>query len=338
MDGNLELVDSIREQGSSILEGVLRCSNPQCLREYPIIDGIPILISDIRAYISHYFSQIISRTDLSETVESIIGDCCGPNSAYDTIRHSLSIYGWSHYHDLDPLESTQDSVNSTLNLLESALSLVPKRPLGPVIDLGCSVGRTSFGLADRVDDLVLGIDMDFSMLRLAHRILREGIVRYPYKRGGIVYEHREFPVQFHNQESVDFWACDGLALPFSTPTFNTVMSLNLLDCVKHPQKLLVAVRNLLKIDGFGVLTCPYDWSAAVTPFEAWLGGHSQRGTHRGRSDSIMKTLLGDESHPQYIDQLDLVAELCEYPWRLRLHDRSTVEYKTHVVAVKVTGT
>ena len=42
----LEIGWIAREEGDTILEGALRCTNPECRLEYPILDGLPILLVD----------------------------------------------------------------------------------------------------------------------------------------------------------------------------------------------------------------------------------------------------------------------------------------------------
>ena len=74
---------------------------------------------------------------------------------------------------------------------------------GPVLDLGCSVGRTSFELAGIMDELVLGIDLSFSMLKLAANILRKGTVKFPVKSTGIVYNRKKFEVDFEDDDEDD---------------------------------------------------------------------------------------------------------------------------------------
>ena len=99
------------------------------------------------------------------------------------------------------------------------------------LDLGCSVGRTSFELAKRSDGLVLGVDLHLPMLRLARRVLETGTVSYARRRVGIVYDRRDFDVAFDDADRVDFWACDAMALPFRDAGFGHAMALNVLDCV-----------------------------------------------------------------------------------------------------------
>ena len=35
------------EVGPHILQGIVRCTNPACLREFPILDGVPMLIGAV---------------------------------------------------------------------------------------------------------------------------------------------------------------------------------------------------------------------------------------------------------------------------------------------------
>ncbi len=304
-----------------------------CQREYPIIDGIPLLVPALRAYVSQNIFPILRRPDFSEAIESILGDCCGPGSALDQTRQHLSSYAWGHYSDLDPLE-TKGPKLSLLELLELGLTLAGPSNPGPILDAGCSVGRSSFELADRGEQLVLGIDMSFSMLQVASRVLRTGEVHYPRRRVGLVYDQRTFPVHFKRPDLVDFWVCDALAPPFPKAAFSLVTSLNLLDCVSSPHEHLVAIANSLVFGGRAILCTPYDWSPGATPIEGWIGGHSQRGPQAGDSAAALRALLTPNAHPASINQLELLADAGSLPWRVRLHDRSIIEYATHLVVAE----
>jgi SAM-dependent methyltransferase len=205
---------------------------------------------------------------------------------------------------------------------------------GPVLDVGCSVGRAAFELARRTDGLVLGVDVNFAMLRLAAGVLCRGVVRYPRRRVGLVYDRREFPVQFENAATVDFWACDATALPFTDCTFAAAVGLNVLDCVASPLDLLGSMGRVLRPDAPLVLCTPYDWSGAATPPEAWIGGHSQRGATRGAAEPVLRALLTPGAHPASVAGLRLEAEINDLPWHVRLHDRGTMAYRTHLVVAR----
>lgn len=93
-----------RRAGDDVLEGLLQCPSPACLHEFPVIDGIPLLVADVRAYLSSQLSHVRERDDLSPIIEGITGEGAGPGSALDVTRTHLSTYTWDHYGDLDPAE------------------------------------------------------------------------------------------------------------------------------------------------------------------------------------------------------------------------------------------
>jgi SAM-dependent methyltransferase/uncharacterized protein YbaR (Trm112 family) len=333
----LDLTSAAHRDGGTVFEGILTCSNAQCLCEYPIIGGIPVIVPNVRACVSQGIMAIVSRDDLEEDVESLLGDCCGPNSPYDTNRQHLSAYAFDHYGDLDPASDAAEvaAAGSALRVLAKGLAGGPV-PEGPALDAGCSVGRTTFALAETRDDLVLGIDLNFGMLRLAARVLHEGLVRYPKRRVGMVYERREFEVSSGDSSRVDFWMCDATALPFAGEAFALATSINVLDCVSSPYDHLLALESALQTGGMALIATPYDWSPGATAVEAWIGGHSQRSSSRGSSEALLRSLLGG-GHPQGCRRLRLVSEVADVPWSVRLHDRSTMSYRLHLVIAQKTS-
>lgn len=104
---------------------MLICGNSQCQSEYPIIDGIPIIVADLRSYMTNNVLPVLGRNDLSACMESLVGDCLGPGSAFDAQRQHLSTYSFDHYGDLDPDETnaakirpvTSDNYNSRLTTI-----------------------------------------------------------------------------------------------------------------------------------------------------------------------------------------------------------------------------
>lgn len=318
-----------------VQEGLLHCGSEDCRQEYPIIDAVPIIVPDVRSYVASNINQIHRRGDLSAEIDGLLGDALGPGSDLDQTRQHLSIYCWGHYGDLDPDEPLGDVPGSVVQCLARGFDL-PINPSVPALDLGCSVGRTTFELAQRTDGLALGIDLNFAMLQTAQNVLQTERLSYPRRRLGLVSDQREFSVELPARESVDFWACDTLALPFAAGQFGTVVAMNLLDCVASPRDLLAVIRSMLQDGGSALIATPYDWSPNATPVEAWIGGHSQRGPDKGAAEPLLRSLLTPGAHPQSVKGLTISGEIENVPWLTRLHERSTLAYSTHLVAVRAT--
>jgi SAM-dependent methyltransferase/uncharacterized protein YbaR (Trm112 family) len=311
-----------------IEQGTLHC--PACFREFPIIDGAPVLVPSPRDFVAQNAAAFLERDDLPAGVASLVGECAGPGSFFDASRQHLSTYVWSHWGDQDPSES--DRSPGLTSLIEAGVARAPV--IGPVLDLGCAVGRATFELAARSDDLVLGCDIHVPMLRLARRILREGRVGYDRRRVGLIYDRREFDVSVAS-ERVDFWYADAMALPFPSASIGTYHSLNLIDCLPNPYGHLTLVADLLAAGGHAILATPFDWSTSVTPVEYWVGGHGPRTPHAGSSAALLAALLTPGAHPGSISGLSMISE-AEVPWVVRLHERASMHYRAWVAVARAT--
>ncbi|MCO6417081.1 methyltransferase domain-containing protein [Siccirubricoccus sp. KC 17139] len=326
---HLVLAHVMAEQDDDILSGILQCANPGCLHEYPILGGIPLIVPELRRTLGERAVELLLRDDLDPLLESLLGDAVGPDSWFDSIRLTASTYGWDGYADLDPTEEVVPQgpqPGAVRRCLARLLELSPGATGGLVIDTGCGAGRTSFDLAERHPDaLVLGCDVNLGMLRLARRA-GEGRMRYPRRRIGLVYDRREFALCLPGAERVDFWACDATSLPFAPGRAGLVAALNLFDCVPDPRQLLAALAAHLAPGGSLLLATPYDWATRATPVTAWVGGHSQRGGTAGAAEPLLRALIAAQPG------LTIRGEDPGFPWQTRLHDRSAVAYRAHLLA------
>lgn len=307
----LRLEHVVREDGEHVVEGLLGCASPTCLREYPILDGIPLLVADLRGHVGANPLAFLERDDLSPVLESVLADCAGAGSPWDQLRARRASY--LHAHWVAP--------EGFLGLLGTGARLAP--PRGLALDVGCAVGRGTFALAEAGAERVLGIDLDFSMLRFAARALRTGRLRVGVRRVGLVYDPRDLALDLPGADRVDFWMADALALPFVAASVDHVSSMNLLDCLQSPAAHVASVAALLRPGGTALFATPHDWSA-YTPIEGWIGGHSQRGPDRGASEPRLRALLAESG-------LRLTGE-ADADWLLRLHDRAEMRYRVQLVS------
>ncbi len=344
----LKLGEVFAEHQDRILQAILHCPEPACQREYPVLDGIGIFLADVRSYISDQIAALTARQDLVEPLESLLGDCCGPGTPWDSEHQQLSSYGWDHYGEYDPqLPAVDEEANplprpgSVVRCLNAAWQMAAdfrhventEIEAGPILDIGCGMGRSTLELARRSAGPVVGIDMNFSMLRKAISVVRHGRLTYPLRRLGMVYDRREFAVSNEGAEQAEFWVADALALPFAPGSVAMTSAFNVLDCVVSPAQLIRELGRVTTSLGLTMLASPYDWAASATPFEQWLGGHSQRSPDCGSAEPVLRRLLekpmiaGD---PQW----EVVAEQAQFPWQVRVHQRSTVAYQNHLVVAR----
>jgi SAM-dependent methyltransferase/uncharacterized protein YbaR (Trm112 family) len=332
----LTLAAVYEERDEDVLAGILHCSNPACCHEYPIIDGIPVIVPALRTLMAERGVELLLRDDLDPALESLVGDAIGPGTWFDTMRQLVSTYAWDGWADLDPAEPPAEEgprPGAARRCLARLLEMAGGPAPGRVLDLGCGAGRTTFDLGARHRDaLVLGIDTNLALLRLARRAAG-GLVSYPRRRVGLVYDRRRFAVTLPGSERVDFWACDALTLPFLSASADLAVALNLLDCVTEPLRLLAGLAEVVHPGGRALLATPYDWSTRATPVETWIGGHSQRSAYAGEAEPFLRALLHEGAHAQSVAGLTLLGEDQSWPWQTRLHERGAVQYRTHLLAL-----
>lgn len=331
-DYPLALAWVAREEGDIVLEGALECSNASCRLEYPILDGLPVLVPDAREYLADHLFHLVLREDLDPRIESLLGECAGPGSAFDTTRLHLSSYAWDHYGEFETRNAAPPRPSSIASVWQAVRQLVPTLAIGPAVEVGCSVGRVTFEMAEASQDLVLGVDLNASMLRLAQRVLRTGTVSFPMRTSGLLYERHECYLPFRSMDRVDFWIADGTALPFSSGTFARAVALNVIDAVASPLDLIRSVIDRVRPGGEILLATPYDWSSAVTHPAAWIGGHSPRAPGSGSGAEVLRALLTPGAHPASLNGVRIIGELEEVPWTVRMHDRAHCAYRLHAMA------
>ena len=329
----LALGTVVRLEGDDVLEGVLVCPERLCRREHPIIDGIPVVVADLVGWAAHQLDGVLRRDDLSPFTESLLGDAAGPGSGFDRERLNSSAYGRSHWGDLDP-EAPLPKEESFAELVDVALGLLDEPGRGPWIDVGCAVGRGTVEIARRTGDLAVGVDLSFSLLRVAERVRREGRAVFPLRRVGLVFDRREIAVPEVPRELLSFWCCDAGALPFADKSFAGALSLNLLDCVLSPLGHILELGRTLRGRAALLLATPYDWSPTATPIEQWIGGHSQRGEVHGSSAAELRRIFSADAAAGVDTGLVLVAERDRVPWRVYTHERASTEYAVHLLRLE----
>jgi SAM-dependent methyltransferase/uncharacterized protein YbaR (Trm112 family) len=318
-------------QGDDVIEGALVC--PACMREHPIIDGIVVAVSDAGSWAQHQLDAIMRRHELSPFMESLLADAIGRGGSFDRERHDLSTYATSHWGDRAAV-SPIDVEGSGASLIANAVGMLPAPPAGRWLDLGCAVGRGTFALAAAGADLVVGVDLNMSMLRRAERMRRTGRIEWPRRRVGLVFDRAVAEDAEARTDRVAFVCGDVAILPFADAAFTGALSLNVLDVVQTPLKHLLELGRVLAPGASAVMSTPYDWSANASAMEDWIGGHSQRSATEGASEPELRRILSPEARAGVDTGLTIAAERDDVPWRLYLNARSTMHYRLHLLRLQ----
>ena len=317
--GNMEWIE----------EGNFVCN--QCTGIFPIIRGIPILVPNVAQFMQNSFVHTMWNTEFSPHHMQWISEAAGPTSLVEATRSYLSTYMHSHYADKDPQASNK--ANQICALLNNTKNDTPIPENARFLDVGCSVGRSSFWLAEQYNRPVLGVDINFAMLLHAQDALRNNRVAYGLREVGCVYKWQEYSVEFPNSPLVDFWVADATCLPFAPQSIHSATSLHVLDCTTSPIEYLCELTRVSKEwNSF----CPYDWSTNVTEFTQWLGGHGSFSQWKGKPENILHYLLSPNSPNEVLQKAQIVKEEHGLPWDVRLHNRATMRYDVHYIQAKVT--
>ncbi|MEP9379129.1 methyltransferase domain-containing protein [Aquabacter sp. CN5-332] len=324
----LELAPGAMMQDDAAWTGVLRCTAQDCAQAYPIIAGTPILVPDLPSWLSANLHLVLESEVEGTDAEAVIGAAVGPDAAFNVARQQQSTYGHDHYGDLFepvPVGSDAEAAGSIRRLLAAVRALL-KPADGPVLDIGCAVGRTTLDLAAGASAPVLGIDLNWQLLKIARRAIDQGVVSYPLRRVGNRFERRSVRASFPGANHADFWIADALALPFRSGTFRQAFAMNVLDCVADPAGLVCEMSRALSGEGELALATPFDWASHATNPSGWLESPVAL---ESMLAGIKDALAGEGGR-----RLVSIAPPAEQPWHVRLHDRAAVHYTSQLLTFR----
>ncbi|MFT5836593.1 MAG: putative 4-mercaptohistidine N1-methyltransferase [Candidatus Azotimanducaceae bacterium] len=143
------------------------------------------------------------------------------------------------------------------------------------LDLGCSVGRSSFELAKHCKE-VIGIDYSQAFIDAANRLVADG--RHPATRldeGSATTELMVAVDAEIDRTRVSFEQGDAQAIREDIGQFDIVIACNLICRLPEPMRLLRRLPELVKPGGQLFITTPFTWLEAYTPSANWLGDGAQ---------------------------------------------------------------
>jgi SAM-dependent methyltransferase/uncharacterized protein YbaR (Trm112 family) len=338
------------ERGGEVLHGVLGCTG--CGRLYPVLDGIPVVVRDARAYFESEVVAAFAREDLPEAVAGLVAAALPDEAPVNRDRELVSSYCDAHYGEMIAKRGAEPGEERPqprgLNELIARLPQDPPRSRpgsagrraeaagpehtddGPALDLGCGAGRAALELGLRTRH-ALGVDLSFALLRKARAALA-GEVKFPLRRSGRVYREVRADTSRLRGSRAEFVAADALDPPFRAETFALVVAWNVFDSVRVPLMLLGQADALLRPGGELHLASPYAWRSSVTEEGEAPGALSDHAPLGGDGASAVRKLLAGAPPLQL--QYSVVSDEDSVPWTLRRDARTHQVHRAHYVIAK----
>lgn len=161
------------------------------------------------------------------------------------------------------------------------------------LDLGCSVGRSSFELA-KIFDSVMGIDFSANFINVGVKLKSYDTLTYKIRTEGDIFEEKTISLKDFGleevQTKVNFMQGDACNLKEIYSGYDLIFCSNLIDRLYYPQKFLDDIPKRVNKDGLLVILSPYTWLEEYTPKANWLGGYIQEGKKIHTLETLQKNL------------------------------------------------
>lgn len=193
-------------------------------------------------------------------------------------------------------------VNFSKQLVQLCATALEGKPQQSALDLGCAVGRTTFELAARFDQ-VTGIDYSSRFIEIANRIKQRGKLRYQLsEEGDLISEHEVFLNGLNlaaTATKATFHQGDAQNLERHHRDYDLILAANLIDRLPNPGNFLTGIHHHLTVGGLLVIASPYDWLERYTMKKLWLGGRFRAGTPITSLEGLGKKL---RRHFELVDE------------------------------------
>ncbi len=142
------------------------------------------------------------------------------------------------------------------------------------LDLGCSVGRSSFMLAQCFSH-VDGVDFSARYIRHCVNLQQGKSVRYQLENEGDIVDFHEVDLQKADlpcSENIHFSQGDASNLKNIFTGYDAVLAQHVLEHNYEPRIFLQQIHQRLKANGLLIIVSSYDFDEQQTSKENWLGG------------------------------------------------------------------
>lgn len=269
-------------------------------------------MADPSGFLRDEIAAILER-ELAPSLAQLLVELQPDDAAYPRLLEHLSIYLDAHWGDrAKPPPDGPGAGHALAPFVEKVADRARMR-VGAAVELGCSAGRILAELADGAD-VVVGLDLQFGMLRRAKKLLAGERIAYNRRVAG---RHYAIAEAQGRRANVSLVCADALDPPLVPGAFDRVVALNVLDSVARPRQLLEVIAALCKVGGEVILSSPYNWQSNIVEEGERIGGADPA--------AALVAWLGSRF---------VVEDEAELPWTLRRDARSAVSYRVHYVRAR----
>lgn len=210
------------------------------------------------------------------------------NEIYETDQ-LVSDYLFFHYAKNGDFMPWECGPQDALGFPQRTASYAAGRSYKRVLDLGCSVGRSSFELTKYAEH-VLGVDYSHAFIKAASSLAWGEVIRVKRRVGEFVLAAPDNCFA----SKVNFEQGDAMDLSEDLGTFDLVHASNLLCRLPSPKQFLQTLPHLVNAGGRVILATPFSWLEEYTPRDEWPDGDSWAWLQRKMSDQFTLEQEADE--------------------------------------------
>jgi 5-histidylcysteine sulfoxide synthase/putative 4-mercaptohistidine N1-methyltranferase len=255
------------------------------------------------AFRRHFTQHAGFRTILTDSAEIPTIDVNHYETKGDICQQLESHYGEDYLNVENYLQQITKIVHQSVDKYQV--------PTAKLLDLGCSVGRCSFELAQYFDQVEA---VDFSAGIIQHGVqLKTGHqVKYIVENEGDIVDFREVDLNLFNlgqySSKVKFYQGDASNLKEVFKGYDVVLAQHVLEKTYHPAQFLKNVAQRLNAEGLLIIVSDYQFSDQVSEKSKWLSGVKVNGENVCGLDGLLPLLTDDFN---LVDQQDLTRVLKE---------------------------
>lgn len=215
---------------------------------------------------------------------------------------------YCEFHYAQEYFNVKNFPKNSIELLKPYLKDVKKKR---ALDLGCSVGRSSFELA-KIFDEVLGIDFSANFINVGVKLKKYDNLIYKIKVEGEIFEDKSVSLKDLGLDKVknrvEFMQGDACNLKSIYTSYDLIFCSNLIDRLYYPQKFLDDIPKRVNKGGLLVLLSPYTWLEEYTPKSNWLGGYYKHSKEVKTLDTLKQNLNKEYELVDLIDVPFVIKE------------------------------